>query len=98
MSIYVVSVLDKQDPETYMEYSRRARVALAEVGGEIVVSSDAPAFLEGGEGANRLVILRFNDEEALDRWWNSAEYQAAIPFRHKSAKTFFVAKVPGFEG
>jgi uncharacterized protein (DUF1330 family) len=96
MSVYVISVLDKNDLATYAEYSRRARVPLADVGGAIVVSDDAPLRIEG---LLPVVASSFlgSRTTTFDRWWKSAEYQAAIPFRHAAADTKFVYKVRGFE-
>lgn len=41
---------------------------------------------------DRMVVLRFPDEEALQKWWKSDAYQAAIPFRHKAAMTYLSLK------
>jgi uncharacterized protein (DUF1330 family) len=43
--------------------------------------------LEGGRMPSRLVMLAFPSPERAIEWYNSAEYQAAVNIRLKSADT-----------
>ena len=49
----------------------------------IVVDDDVRS-IEGDWHGSRLVILEFDDEEAFRDWYDSPEYQAALPLRLSS--------------
>jgi uncharacterized protein (DUF1330 family) len=95
MSAYLIAAIDRFDLVKYQEYSVRAREALALHGATISVVDDSPVLIEGKLPGARAVVLKFPDEAALERFWQSEEYQEAIPFRHAAADTHFVIKVKG---
>ncbi len=58
--------------------------------GEVLLVDDAPTVLEGEWPYTRLVLIRFPDEAALRRWYDSPEYQRLAQIRHQAADGFIV--------
>ena len=55
-------------------YSERAVPQIREFGGEVVAARGAVHALEGDWNPQSVTILRFDDREALMRWYDSPEY------------------------
>ena len=76
MSVYFVVQEQVDDPAGLKNYMKAARASSLGRGRAIVV--------EGDWHGSRLVILEFDDEEAFRDWYDSPEYQAALPLRLSS--------------
>lgn len=79
MSVYFVvqqQILDRDGVDAYTSAATAAPFT-----GRLVVLSDAVTPVEGDWHGERLVILEFEDEAAFRTWYDSAEYQAALPLR-----------------
>ncbi len=66
--------------------------------GRAIVASASPEILEGQWGNNWTVVLEFPSVEAAKAWYNSAEYQKAIPFRHAASEYTNMVVLEGFTG
>lgn len=75
MSAYVTALITITDREKYADYERRFMTVLVPHGGEVLAVEDAPRVLEGRWPAGRTVLLRFPDETAARRWYESPAYQ-----------------------
>ena len=80
MSVYFVVQEQVHDPDGLRDYMKAARASSLGRGGAIVVDDDVMA-VEGDWHGSRLVVLEFDDEEAFREWYDSPEYQAALPLR-----------------
>lgn len=81
MSVYFVVQEEVQDQEGLDAYGKAAAPTMANVRGRaLAVDNDVQA-VEGEWHGTRLVILEFDDEEAFREWYESPEYQAALPLR-----------------
>jgi uncharacterized protein (DUF1330 family) len=88
MPAYVIaSVTEAHDDEALAEYRRRNTAAVEAHGGRFVVRGGAMEVLEGDWAPLRVVIMEFDDVEAARRWYESDEYQAAIPIRQGASTT-----------
>ncbi|HUZ75525.1 MAG TPA: DUF1330 domain-containing protein [Stellaceae bacterium] len=85
MPAYVVSVVNVKDPEQYQEYAKLAPAAVAKFGGRFLARGGIDAVLEGGLGANRLVVTEFPSAEQAKAFYHSPEYQAARQHRVDAA-------------
>lgn len=85
MSAYVVALVTVSDREKYAAYERRFMTVLAPHGGEVLAVEDAPRVLEGRWPAGRTVLLRFPDEAAARRWYDSPAYQEIARDRRAAA-------------
>ena len=86
MSVYVVSMIRVDDPETYKEYTSRTPPTLKEYGGRFLARGGTVDTVEGEPFKDRLVILEFPSKEAVDAWISSPEYQEARKYRVASSE------------
>ncbi len=91
MPAYVIVETDIHDPEQYEQYKAASPAAVAGGGGRFVVRGGELAVLEGDWEPTRLVVLEFEDLEAVKRWYDSPEYQAAKKLRDGAANLRMVA-------
>ena len=95
MSVYVMAGLNITDEVKYGDYASAAVASLAAHHAEVLAVSDAPVSLEGKNPYARYVLLKFADQAAAQAWYDSAEYQAAVPLRQAYSETGFLVAVPG---
>jgi uncharacterized protein (DUF1330 family) len=72
------------DQAGYDAYVGKALPTILQHGGRAIVV-DGPETIEGEWFGNRVVVLEFDSVDAARAWYNSPEYQAAAPERHKAA-------------
>jgi uncharacterized protein (DUF1330 family) len=88
MPAYVIAIVtEAHDDEALAEYRRRNSAAVAAHGGRFLVRGGAMEVLEGDWAPLRVVVTEFDDVEAARRWYESDEYQAAIPIRQGASTT-----------
>jgi uncharacterized protein (DUF1330 family) len=88
MSAYVIaSVTEAHDDEALAEYRRRNTAAVEAHGGRFLVRGGAMEVLEGAWAPLRVVVMEFDDVDAAKRWYESEDYQAAIPIRQGASTT-----------
>ena len=90
MAAYVLAeTLEVSDPDTMAQYGKLARESIAQHGGKVLAAGPTETF-EGEWTPNRLVLIEFESMAKLKTWYNSPEYQAALPLRLRSARENFV--------
>ena len=77
----IVDELTVTNQEKIQEYRIKAGATLKANGGELLASG-VPEVLEGSWQPKRFVLVKFDNLENLNSWWNSDEYQALIPIRN----------------
>ena len=80
MSVYFVVQEEVHDPDGLNAYMEAAKASSLGIGKAVVVDNAVPA-VEGDWHGTRLVILEFEDEDAFREWYESPEYQKALPLR-----------------
>lgn len=95
MSVYFIAGLRVHDPTGYDRYLDGFDAVFERYEGEVVLVDEAPAVLEGEWPYTRVVLLRFPDEAALRRWYESPEYQRLALVRHAAADGFVIAAHEG---
>ena len=80
MSVYFVVQEEVNDPDGLEAYMEAAKGSSLGRGKALVVDNDV-ASIEGDWHGSRLVILEFEDEDAFRNWYDSPEYQKALPLR-----------------
>ncbi len=91
MPAYLIVETEITDPEQYELYKAAAPAALAAYGGRYVARGGELAVLEGDWSPTRVVVLEFPDLEAVQRFYESPEYQAAKALREGAAHLNMVA-------
>jgi len=85
VSCYFVARITIHDPAGYETYLDGFDEVFAKHDGEVVAVDESPRPLEGEWDADRLVLIRFPDEAAARRWYDSPDYQKLARARHAAA-------------
>jgi uncharacterized protein (DUF1330 family) len=81
MSVYFVVQEQITDQEGVDAYLAAAGPTMANKRGRVLVFDPAVTPVEGDWHGERLVMIEFEDEAAFREWYDSPEYQAALPMR-----------------
>ena len=89
--VYMIAVNDVSDLDRYVkEYVPPAQKSVKDYGGEYVAAGPGTQ-LAGSLPRGPVVILRWESMDALQRWHNSPEFQAALKIGERYAKFNIVA-------
>jgi uncharacterized protein (DUF1330 family) len=83
---YVVGHITVKNAEKWTEYRTRVPATLEPYGAELVFRGKKVATLAGEHSPSAIVVIRFPDKGAVNRWHTSAAYQALIPIREQAAE------------
>ena len=90
MAAYFIAHYVVNDPGLYGEYQSAAGKTIQASGAEVVVFDVAGETVEGTPPGPQTVILKFESTEALKVWYESPDYQAALPKRLAATTGFAV--------
>ena len=90
MAAYFIAQYVVNDPKLYGEYQGAAAKTIAASGGEVVAFDVAAETIEGAPPGPQTVIVKFESSEDAKRWYESADYQAALPKRLAATSGFAV--------
>jgi len=95
MPAYFVAEVELTDPAAYEPYRAAVPATIAQYGGRYLTRGSTPELIEGGPEPKRVVILEFSDSAAVQRWYNSPEYQKILPIRlaNSTGRVFIVEGV-----
>ncbi len=79
--VYFVAVANVADRAQLDDYEAKAVPTLGSAG---VLAVDASVRTVEGDPRNRVVILKFESEEACTEWYKSEAYQKVLPLRLNS--------------
>jgi uncharacterized protein (DUF1330 family) len=96
MPVYAITAIDVIDQEMIGEYIKGAPPTILAAGGAILAVDDNPTVLEGDVPAGRIILLRFEDQAALNNWYHGEGYKQVRPIRWNSATTKFAITLEGF--
>lgn len=85
MPAYIVGMMKVSDPQKYSEYRAGVSSAMEQYGGRFLVRGGALQRLEGDSPERRMVVVEFESMEALQRFWNSPEYEALKKLRQAAS-------------
>lgn len=94
MAAYIIASYRVTNPEPFQAYPPAATPTLITHGAEILAVDLGTEVIEG-EPCPVTVILRFESKEAARTWYNSPEYQSALPLRRDNSEGTLVL-VQGF--
>ena len=69
------------DPAEYQKYLNRSEEIFARYKGTYLAVDDKPVVLEGEWNFNRVVLIRFENQEDFDAWYYSENYQEILKYR-----------------
>lgn len=82
---YVVGHVAVKDLQKWDEYRHSVPATLVPVGAKLVCRGKLSAVLAGQHSQQNTVIIEFSSLSAVNKWFESAEYQALIPLREQAA-------------
>ncbi len=86
MAAYMLAEsLEVTDLDTMAQYGKLARESIAQYGGKVLAAAP-PETVEGDWKPTRLVLIEFDSMDKLKTWYDSPEYQAALPLRLRSSR------------
>ena len=85
MTTYMIVDSKVNNPKSMKEYSDNVGATIKQYGGEVLIGSRSINVIEGDWNPEREVIVKFEDDAAFKRWYNSPEYQEILPARLRSA-------------
>ena len=80
MAAYLVGNLKVTNPEGFTKYRELVGQTIADHGGEYIVADVNSVAVEGNPD-HLSVVLKFDDMEALQGWYDSPEYQEILALR-----------------
>jgi len=90
MPAYVIGNVEVHSPEIYEKYRAHTLETIQQFGGRFLVRGGEVEVKEGAWRPKRMVLLEFPDMATARRWYDSAAYQAILPYRKEGAKTDLV--------
>ena len=90
MPAYLIVRANVTDMEQYGEYMKLTPAIAEKYGGKFIIRGGDKIILEGPDAPERIVLLKFDSVEAVERMYNSEEYQAAIKLREGAAEASFI--------
>ncbi len=97
MAIYAIADVEVKDPARLALDRTAVADTVAKYGGHFIIRGGAGKLLDGGPAPKTIVVVEFPEATALDKWYNSPEYQRILPFRVESrtGRVFMVEGVSG---
>jgi len=89
MASFIVGVVSKHNLERYQDYAMAGFRLIDGVEVEVALA-ESPEVLEGDFPGTSMIIMKFADDDAARKWYDSEGYQEVIPIRHEAADTHFV--------
>ena len=86
MSRIMVALIDIENDEGYLEYQNEVLPMFEELNIEVLAVDDAPKAIEGDTKDQRMVVIKFDNEEAFYDWYDSPEYKKIKPIRLDNSK------------
>ncbi len=85
MSYYFVAQIRITDEIEYQKYLDNAEDIFRKYKGEYLSVDNNPQIVEGCWNYTRTVLIRFNNKNDFDEWYNSKDYQDILKHRLKAA-------------
>lgn len=85
MSSYFIAYIEINDSEKYESYLEGFDDVFEKYNGTVIVVDDSPTVLEGKWPYTRAVLIRFQSEDELRRWYESQEYQSLARHRWQAS-------------
>lgn len=90
MNAYMIVHTTVKNKEEFRQYSESAAPTLKSFGAEILFKGTVEEVLTGDHQHKMSAVMKFPDQQAINKWYNSIEYQALIPLRESAADMVFV--------
>jgi len=90
MATYVIGQIRVRDQGAWEKYASKVGQVIEQYGGTILFRGRCETVLNGGDAAELLVTIYFDNAAMAKRWHDSKEYQALVPVREQGAEVSLV--------
>jgi uncharacterized protein (DUF1330 family) len=89
---FIVEVLQIKDEAMYKRYADAAQPIIEKHQGEYMIRSNDVTLVSGTSKPERVILIRFPNDQALKECFDSAEYREISPLRLQSteSRAFFI--------
>ena len=91
MAAYLIGHITVKDPDLWQEYTAGVQKSLGPFEADVVFRGQRAAVLAGEHSYEQCVVIKFSDQDSLQKWYNSDTYQALIPTRDKAADVVIIS-------
>jgi len=91
MAAYLIGHITVKDPDLWQEYTAGVKKSLGPFEADVVFRGQRAAVLAGEHSYEQCVVIKFSDQDSLQKWYNSDTYQALIPTRDKAADVVIIS-------
>ena len=77
----MVAIISIEDESKYLDYQEGVLALFEETGVDVLAVDDAPVAIESETRSQRMVVLRFADEDDFNAWYQSDAYALIKPIR-----------------
>lgn len=94
MPAYLIAISKVKDPAKLQEYATKAGPTLGAHGAKVIARGGIGEALVGSAAGDIALVAEFPNADAIRTWYNSSDYQAAIPTREQAMDANFVIVEP----
>lgn len=90
MAVYLIiniEIPDKNERGSYDEYVAKVKPVVESYGGTYIIRSERISLFAGTQPPDRIIVIRFDDRQQLDRCFTSTAYLSLKSLRENSVKT-----------
>ncbi len=91
MPTYVIGQITIRDPARWERYLAQVGATITQYGGEVQFRGGLSREYSQRAAGEKVVVIRFADQAAADRWHDSPEYQSLISLRDAAADVTLVS-------
>lgn len=84
---FIVEVMRVKDETLYQRYAQAARAIIEKHHGEYLIRSRDIKLVTGTTKPERLILVKFPDEQAANACFDTAEYRALTPLREQAVES-----------
>jgi len=85
MNYYFIAQIRINDETEYQKYIDKSREVFNKYKGRYLAVDNEPVRLEGSWDYTRTVLIKFDNREDFDSWYDSEDYQKILQYRMKAA-------------
>ena len=91
MAAYLIGHITIKNPVKWEEYVEGVRVSLEPFEAKVIFRGKRATIFAGEHPYDHTVVAEFPDQSAIQRWYNSENYQKLIPIRREAADVVIIS-------
>jgi uncharacterized protein (DUF1330 family) len=91
MAAYVIGHVTVKDPDKWSRYRRQVPATLEPWHAKVLFRGKRTVVLCGEHTHTDIVVIEFPDQQAVENWYGSSDYQALILLRNEAAEITLIS-------